>query len=255
MRSERRLVLALTLLLTMVSLQWPGAPAAAAGVVALTLTLIAWRNRAPAASSLGLLFVSCLVLALVGVGPQQVVFAMAFAVYAAVVTRTAWLRPAAQWVAVGRCDGAMLALGAAIAGVSGGALLLWHAIARPGLDDLVRTFVPDWPAWMLVPAAIAFSAVNAVVEEAAYRGVVLGALETVLGAGGTALGLQAVAFAALHYQAGFPRGIAGFGLALIYGLALGVLRRHARGLAAPIGAHLLTDLVIVTIVLGLVRRG
>jgi membrane protease YdiL (CAAX protease family) len=255
LRSERRLVLALTMILTVVSLQPPGPPAAAASVVALALTVVAWRNRAPAASALGLLFVSCLVLALVGVGPQQVVFAIAFAVYAAFVLRIAWLRPAAQWLAVGRRDGAVLALGAAIAGISGAALLIWHAVARPDLDDLVRTFVPDWPIWMLVPAAIAFSAVNAVVEEAAYRGVVLGALETALGAGAAALGLQAVAFAALHYQAGFPRGIAGFGLALVYGLALGLLRRHARGLAAPIVAHVLTDLVIVTIVLGLVRRG
>jgi membrane protease YdiL (CAAX protease family) len=65
--------------------------------------------------------------------------------------------------------------------------------------------------------------------------------------------LQAVAFAALHFRAGFPRGMAGVGLTFAYGLVLGELRRRAGGLAAPFITHVLTDLVIVTIVLALVR--
>ena len=39
----------------------------------------------------------------------------------------------------------------------------------------------------------------------------------------------------------------------MYGLVMGELRRRARGLAAPFITHILTDLVIVTIVLALVR--
>ena len=45
-------------------------------------------------------------------------------------------------------------------------------------------------------------------EEAAYRGVGQHSLEGAVGPGSVALVLQAAAFSALHYQAGFPRGIA-----------------------------------------------
>ena len=77
-------------------------------------------------------------------------------------------------------------------------------------------------------------------------------LERALGPGAAALILQAAAFAALHYQAGFPRGVAGIGLTFIYGLVLGVFRRHSRGLMAPVVIHVLTDLAIVAIILSLV---
>lgn len=65
--------------------------------------------------------------------------------------------------------------------------------------------------------------------------------------------LQATAFAALHYQTGFPRGLAGVGLTFIYGLVLGAIRRYAGGLVAVVVTHVLTDLAIVSIVLLLVN--
>jgi membrane protease YdiL (CAAX protease family) len=134
------------------------------------------------------------------------------------------------------------------------ALLAWHAWLRPDLADLVRTFVPAWPVWLLVPGATVFALANAALEEAAYRGVVLDALDTALGPGVVAIVLQALAFAALHFQSGFPRGVIGVGLAFVYGLALGGLRRKAGGLLAPWVTHVLTDIVIVNIVLMLARR-
>jgi hypothetical protein len=76
--------------------------------MAFTLTVIAWRRRAPGASSLGLLFVMCLTLTLTGFGPQQAVFGVAFAVYAAVASRVPWFREATSWVSVGRLDGRIL---------------------------------------------------------------------------------------------------------------------------------------------------
>lgn len=107
--------------------------------------------------------------------------------------------------------------------------------------------------WLLVPAALLFAVVNAAVEEAAYRGVVLAALDETRITARAALVLQAAAFAALHFRAGFPRGAVGVGLTFVYGLVLGELRRRAGGLMVPFITHLLTDLVIVTIVLVLVR--
>jgi hypothetical protein len=124
------------------------------------------------------------------------------------------------------------------AAVSGATLLVWYFTVRPDLADLVQTFIPDWPLWLLVPAALVFSLANAAVEEAAYGGVVLGALATARITAPAVLILQAVAFAALHFRAGVPRGHVGFGLTFVYGLLLGELRRRAGGLAAPFIAHL-----------------
>ena len=252
-RGEAPIVLALTVLLTIVSLVPPSGAATAAGVAALVCTVIAWKRRAPGASSLGLLFVTCLALALVGIGPQQVVFGLAFAAYAVVAVRVPWFREAASWLTVGRLDGRMMALGTAFAAVSGATLLLWYVTARPDLADLVRTFIPNWPLWLLLPAALVFSIVNAAGEEAVYRGVLLDALDKARIAAPAALVLQAVVFGALHFRAGFPRGLVGVGLTFAYGLVLGELRRRAGGLMAPFITHVLTDLVIVAIVLALVR--
>lgn len=250
---EAPIILALTALLTIVSLVPPGGAAAAASATTLVLTVMAWNRRAAGASSLGLLFVTCLALGLAGIGPQQVVFALAFGVYAVVASRVTWFREATRWFTVGRLDRGNMAVGAAFAAVSGATLLFWYVTARPNLDDLVETFIPDWPLWLLIPSALAFSVVNAAVEEAAYRGVVLGALDKARLTAPAALVLQAIAFAALHFRAGFPRGLVGVGLTFVYGLALGALRRHAGGLMAPFITHVLTDVVIVTIVLALVR--
>ena len=202
-RGETPIVLALTVLLTIVSLVPPGGAATAAGGAALALTVIAWKRRARGASSFGLLFVTCLALALAGFGPQQVVFGLAFSIYAVVAARVPWFREATHWLTVGRLNGHVIALGAAFAAVSSGTLLLWYVTARPDLTDLIRTFIPDWPFWLLLLAALVFSVVNAALEEAAYRGVVLGALETARITAPAAQVLQAVVFAALHFRAGF----------------------------------------------------
>jgi len=212
-RSEVAIVLALTAILTIVPLV-PIVAAALLAVAILALTVLAWRRRAPAATSLGLLASAGVVLGVVGVGPQQVVFPLAFAVYAVVVRRVAWLHGVAAWLRRGALNGGLLVLAGGSAAISGGALLAWHEIARPDLQDLVRTFVPDFPIWLLVPGALAFALLNAAIEEAAYRGVVLAALDVALGPGVAAIVLQAMAFGALHVH-GFPRGAAGVGLACL----------------------------------------
>jgi hypothetical protein len=97
-----------------------------------------------------------------------------------------------------------------------------------------------------------FAMLNAAVEEAAYRGVFLHALDRSLGPGFAALLLQAAAFGAIHIR-GFPRGWLGVGLASIFGLFMGVIRRRAGGMFAPWIAHVFTDVVIAGIVLFLVR--
>jgi membrane protease YdiL (CAAX protease family) len=250
---ERRFVLPLTCLLIIGSLLAPGDAAGIAVVFAAALTWLAWTRRVVGAVSLGVLFLTCFALLIAGLGPQQLVFVLAFAVYGIVVSRVPWLGDATRWLTVGRVELRILAAGVAFAVVSAVALLVWYVIARPDLSDLVKTFAPDWPLSLLAPAAFVLALVNAAVEEAAYRGVVLDALDRALGTSVAALLLQAVAFAALHFQSGFPRGLVGLGLTFIYGLALGMLRRAAGGLMVPFLTHVLTDVAIFTIVLSLAR--
>jgi membrane protease YdiL (CAAX protease family) len=108
------------------------------------------------------------------------------------------------------------------------------------------------PFGLLIAGGVIFSMVTAAVEEGAYRGVMLHALDRTLGPGFAALLLQAVAFGAIHLG-GFPGGWLGVGLACIYGLLMGVIRRRAGGMFAPWVAHVFTDAVIAAIVLFLAR--
>jgi membrane protease YdiL (CAAX protease family) len=249
-RVEAAIILALTGLLAIVPVTL-AASMLPAGVLVVTLTILAWFRRAPAATSLGLLFTACMATGLALVGPQQVVFAIAFAVYAVVVGRVQWLRGAATWFRWGAPDWNAVTLGTGVVAIAAAALLAWHGLARPDLQDLRRGFVPDWPFWLLMPGAVLLSLINAATEEAVYRGVVLEALDTALGPGLLAVLLQAIGFAALHFSAGFPRGTIGVGMAFVYGLALGALRRRTCGLLVPWIVHALTDLVIFGMVITL----
>jgi hypothetical protein len=222
----------------------------AAGVV--VLTVIAWRRRAAAVASLGILATCGVALGLAGLGPQQVVFPIAFAVYAVVIRRTSWLRGSAGWLRRGLMSGRILILAAGIAAIASAALLAWYAVVRPDLADLVRTFVPNEPLWLLLPGALVFALLNAAIEEAAYRGVVLWALDAVLGPTAANVIAQAAAFATLHVH-GLPRGAIGVGMAFVYGLALGALCRKTGGLLAPWIAHVLTDVAVAALVLALAR--
>ena len=96
---------------------------------------------------------------------------------------------------------------------------------------------------------IGFAVLNAIMEEAVFRGIVMDAMDRSFGAGHVAVGLQAIAFAAFHFLHGFPNGVSGFVLTLIYGVMLGTIRRAAKGLMAPLAAHIAADLVIFSIVL------
>ena len=247
------IVLVLTALLIII----PLAPVLAipASVAIAVLTAIAWRRRQQAAASLGLFAVACVALAIAGVGPQQILFPIAFAVYFIVVWRLPWLRRASAWLKWGSIDATIMAFAVAIATVSGVTLLAWFAFTRADLSDLVQTFVPNQPLWLIAPGAVVFSMLNAAIEEAAYRGILLSALDATLGPGVRATILQALAFGTIHLYGGFPRGFIGVALAFVYGIALGALRRMAGGLLAPWIAHVLTDIVIFSMVIALSRAG
>jgi len=128
-------------------------------------------------------------------------------------------------------------------------LVAWFAQARPDLSDLLDVYVPDVGPGLLLVGAVLFVIANATLEEVLWRGIIQPELTRGLGPAPAIL-LQAVSFGVVHLH-GFPRGWVGVLLAGGWG----VLRHRARGLLAPILAHLVADAVIATLVLGWVAGG
>jgi membrane protease YdiL (CAAX protease family) len=145
----------------------------------------------------------------------------------------------------------MLAAAASIL-LSAVAVIIWFLSVRPDINDLIAALVPDWHGALLISGGLLFSLLNAAVEEMAYRGVVMDALDQSIGAGILSLLGQAAAFGVFHII-GFPRGWIGVGLAFLFGVLMGLIRRLSGGLLAPWAAHVCTDVVIVSIVLVFAR--
>ncbi len=241
------LVVGLTVLITAAPLL-PVVLAACALVGIAVLTVVAWFNRCRAAAPVGVFCVVCLGLTLSGVRLSQLVLAVGLVVYAIVVRRTRWLHGTSTWATRGSFSVAVRVLTAGCGLLAAAAVWAWYVLQQPNIEDIVETFVPAVPLGLLVPGGLAFSMVNAAVEEGAYRGVIQHSLESTLGPGTAALVLQATAFGALHIQ-GFPRGWMGVGLATVFGLMMGSIKRRSGGILAPWMAHVFTDVVIVAIVI------
>jgi len=245
------LVVSVTLLVTAAPLV-PSSAAICAAVGTAVLAVVAWYKRCRAAAPFSTFCLICLGLVLSGVHYFPVVLAIGLLCYAGVMRGVPWLRGTATWARWGSFDRDVRLLSAAACLLAAVALLSWYLLLHPNIANIVKAFVPDLPLGLLIVGGLIFSMVNAAVEEGAYRGVILHALDTSLGPGFAALLLQALAFGAVHIG-GFPRGWLGVGLACIYGLFMGVIRRRAGGMFAPWIAHVFTDVVIAGIVIGLAR--
>jgi membrane protease YdiL (CAAX protease family) len=201
-----------------------------------------------AAAALSTFCVICVGLVLSRVTYFPLVLALALLGYAGVVRGVPWLRGTATWVRWGSFDATVCLLSVGSWLLAAIALLSWYRLLHPNITDILKVFVPALPLGLLIAGGLIFSMVNAAVEEGAYRGVILHSLDSSLGPGFAALSLQALAFGAIHIR-GFPRGWLGVGLACIFGLLMGVIRRRAGGMFAPWIAHVFTDIVIAGIVI------
>lgn len=160
-------------------------------------------------------------------------------------------RPSLRWVRRGRISTSMWFL-IGVTGVgSAVALIAWAVWTdRFGIGAQMMASVAHLPPLVLTLIVIpVFALFNAVTEEAVFRGVLYTALVRSSKSPWFAIVVQAAAFAALHFEMGFPNGPMGYAMVLTYGLFLGYLRARTGGLLAPIAAHVVADLVIGYILL------
>jgi membrane protease YdiL (CAAX protease family) len=158
------------------------------------------------------------------------------------------LRRTRTWLRIGHADRVTIALALATILVSSVALVAWLRLVHPNLDDLRNEIPDDVSKSTLLAFGALFSLGNALLEEIVWRGVLMESLEAGYGRGLVVLVLQAASFGAAHIV-GFPRGALGVLMAFVYGLALGIIRRRSRGLAAPIVTHVFADATIFALLI------
>ena len=244
------LILLITLLVSIAPAVGGHAQVGIGAATFLTTAVAAWYGSRHAVS-LGLFWAVVAASKLSGVYYQQITLGCSIIAYVIIVWVVPPLRFTMAWARVGRVGREVFfpILFAVLTANVG--LALWYRLTSPDLNDLVRNFVPDLAPAVLIAGAVAFSMVNALVEEVAFRGVLMHALDAALGAGAASVVLQAIPFGLLHLGAGFPRGWIGVGLAMIYGILRGMIRRRAHGMLAPWLAHVCTDISIGVFVLTL----
>src|SRR5256886_5287597 len=176
------LVVSVTLLITAAPLVPPNAAIGAASGTAV-LAVLAWYKRCRAAAPLSIFCVICLGLVLSGVRYFPLVLGLSLLSYAGVVRGVPWLRGTATWAQWGSFDATVRFLSVAAWLLAAAALFSWYLLLRPNVADIVETFVPDQPLGLLIVGGLIFSMLNAAVEEGAYRGVILHALDRSLGPG------------------------------------------------------------------------
>lgn len=166
---------------------------------------------------------------------------------AAVCLPFASLRPAFRWFRKGSLDQVTIFLIVLTSLISALALVLWALWTDYlGLASAMLGTVRSLPRWFLLLIGIpGFAVMNAFAEEIVYRGVIQDALALRFPSRpGLVLGLQASAFAAAHYTAGFPNGKIGYLMTFTYAGMLGYLRKRSDGMLAPYIAHVAADSVI-----------
>ena len=193
-----------------------------------------------------LLLVSFLALALVPTEARvwPVPLILPLGLYSFLVCLHPTLRSSVTWTRVGlRTRAVLLSTTAAIV-ASCAVLALYQIYVAPGMSHLYR-YIPFGSFGGFVVGGALFCVFNAVFEEIVFRGILFDALRAARGLP-VALVVTAVAFGFGHYG-GYPPGWVGGVMAGFYGLVLGLLRLHSRGLGAPIVAHVFADATILVL--------
>jgi len=156
------------------------------------------------------------------------------------------LRRTVSWLRMGRHDGPVILVTLAVIVLSSSVLLVYSVLFPVESPELVAPILGWLPSELLL-AGVLFAVLNGLLEEIIFRGILLDALRAEVGLP-VALLVQSVGFGVGHAH-GYPPGAIGIILASIYGMVLGLLRLYARGMVAPIVAHIAADATIFAIVM------
>ena len=240
---ERRMVIAVLVVLAVASVLPPATPVGLRLVPALAaavLVVLSWKRPTPA-GGMAVLVAALLTVSWISLLLWQV--SMAFAIGALALAsryRPGWGAPIVE-------RGRLLAGGTLLCAlVTPLALVGWVALLQPDVRNVVEA-VPDYPLAALLVGGVVFAVVNALLEEWIWRGVFQPRLTRLFGPT-AAIALQAASFGIGHAW-GFPRGAVGVLLVGVWAVMLGVLRHHSRGLLAVVAAHGVADATIAAIVL------
>jgi uncharacterized protein len=168
-----------------------------------------------------------------------------FAVYAIAVLSVSPLRQSVRWLHIGKLDRDTLRTTGLISLVSVFGLVGWYFCAHPDLSAFAR-HIPSGSVSQWIAAGLLFASLNAVLEEAICRGILMEALETRYDPA-QAVVLQALIFGAMHAN-GIPPGFVGILLSTLYGWMLGRLRQKAGSLLPCCLAHFVADITIFLLV-------
>lgn len=155
-------------------------------------------------------------------------------------------RKALNWLKFGKVNPVSIGLFLITSLLASVALLVWaHWTHNLGLAEKMVSGLQLYPKWLLFILGIPlFALLNALAEELIYRGLLQEALQDIFRRRILVVFLQATAFAAAHFASGFPNGMTGYLMVLVYGMMLGYLRERTGGLLVPVITHILADLTI-----------
>ena len=189
--------------------------------------------------------VSPLLFSLVKLQFSALQFLLIFFISTAIVLAIPPARVTLSWIRIGKIDYISSILLYVTAIVSTAALIVWaHLSQYLGYGLQMVQGIAHYPKGLVFLVGVPlFALMNAFAEETIFRGVLQEALMAVFQLP-LAVVLQASAFAAFHFAAGFPNGFIGYIMVLVYGSMLGYLRIRTDGMLAPYLAHVIADLVI-----------
>jgi membrane protease YdiL (CAAX protease family) len=193
-------------------------------------------------------FVFVLIVALVWSIPAAsswpVLWIAPLAAYLLIVAFVPLLRRSFRLWRFGKVTSKSVVAAVVLAVLSCGVLVAFHYFLKPDLSRYAGRLPIDAMGGVVL-AGFVFAVVNAAFEEIFFRGILFGAIEPDWGNTAAVL-ITAVAFGYGHME-GYPPGIVGAILAVVYGLALGILRAYTGGIGLCFLAHAVADGTIYTL--------
>jgi membrane protease YdiL (CAAX protease family) len=126
--------------------------------------------------------------------------------------------------------------------VSGLALFIWAKFTTHDLSKFIIN-LPDVVLPWIIINGVGFALLNSIAEEYLSRGMLCNGLEKIIVNKKIIILIQAILFSIFHYN-GFPGGMTGAIMVLLWSIVLGIVRYRTKGLFGVLIGHFFADLTI-----------